>query len=110
MSSRSWKVLSTIVLFVVAALWLNHGVFVGSREYYYDPDSKTSYATQWADDESWKELQAKVFFVKRCRYLFITGISDLPARGGPFGEAASLKGVTLASGNKDSLHCLLFGD
>jgi hypothetical protein len=51
---------------------------------------------------------------KKCRYLFITGVSEIPARGsildglGP-PEVQNMRGLRLATGT-DNLYCRMFGD
>lgn len=47
--------------------------------------------------------------IKRCRYLFITGISEVPARGAPpIGNLPKL-GVQLAD-QPDQLYCRVFAE
>lgn len=72
--------LSAAAFGLLAAYFLNHGIFIGS--------------SAWAQ-------QGTRF--KNCRYLFITGTTTMPARGafgfGYQGEA-----------DPDQLYCRLFGD
>jgi hypothetical protein len=46
---------------------------------------------------------------KNCRYLFVTGISELPAHGGPLETGIAFRGVQLAK-EPDNLYCRFFGE
>jgi hypothetical protein len=46
---------------------------------------------------------------KTCRYVFVTGISDLPAPGGPLETGIAFRGVQLANA-PDNLYCRFFGE
>lgn len=72
---------------VLAIYGLDHGIYIGS----------TTYTTE------------TIFIHKICRYLFVTGVSELPARGGSFDEAPMYRGVRL-SRQPDSLYCRFFRD
>jgi hypothetical protein len=72
---------------VVAAIYaLNRGIFVGSINYPMGGD----------------------VVLKKCRYLFVTGISEIPARGSHLDRDPSMRGIGLTT--NDNLYCHLFGD
>jgi hypothetical protein len=69
-----------------AAYGVDRGIYVGSTDY----------------------LLEEVWIIKECRYLFVTGVSEIPARGGIF-EGTPLRGQRKAN-ETDRLYCRLFGD
>jgi hypothetical protein len=46
---------------------------------------------------------------KSCRYLFVTGIAELPAHGGPLDTGTAYRGTQLAK-DPVSLYCRFFGE
>jgi hypothetical protein len=46
---------------------------------------------------------------KNCRYLFVSGISEKPAHGGPLETGIAFRGVQLAK-EPDNLYCRFFGE
>ena len=99
--NRRWPILATlcIVVVIVVIYGLNRGIFVGS----------TSFA-------------ANGLVYERCHYLFITGVIELPARGGPLDQphvegmpiisvpdAAQLRGTRLPFA-PDDLYCRIFAE
>ena len=56
-----------------------------------------------------KSFTNEGMLIKRCQYLFVTGISELPAHGGPpIGNLPKL-GMQLAS-QPDRLYCRIFAE
>ena len=90
---RYWIV---ALLFVIApAIYgLDRGIYVGSVSYYLEPD---------------KPRSPGEVIIKHCRYLFITGISEIPAHGGVFDQAPALRGMQ-SENNANQLYCRFFGE
>jgi hypothetical protein len=74
------------VVSAAAIYGLDRGIFIGSETH-----------------------ESAGFLIKRCRYLFVTGIADMPARGGSLERVGMGKGTQLAE-LPDGLFCRLFGD
>jgi hypothetical protein len=70
-----------LFLALLAAYFLNHGIFIGS--------------------DTWVR---EGFRYKTCRYLFITGVAGIQAPGG------FIPGTELAVTAPTGLHCRFFGD
>ncbi len=80
-----------VVLVVLAVYGLNRGIFIGS--------TKTSFG------------EPVELVTMSCRYLFVTGITEVPARGGQIEEypQTQRRGIAPAS-QPDSLYCRFFAD
>lgn len=65
---------------------LDHGIFIGSTS-----------------------LVSEGLLHKSCRYLFVTGVVELPAHGGPLDTGKAYQGVQLAK-DPVSLYCRFFGE
>jgi hypothetical protein len=93
LGSRKRHLIVAIPRMIAVAIYgLNRGIFVGS-----------------VDNVIGEEL-----FRKKCRYLFITGVSEIPARGSVFDGidvpyVRGMRGIHSADG-PDNLYCRVFGD
>ena len=82
-------IIAFVSLLVGVVYWLDRGIYLGS----------TSYVVQG-------------ILYKNCKYLFVTGISELPAHGGPL---ENVQGGRMFSGRqnaneRDNLYCRLIAD
>ena len=68
MKARALAIVIAIVLFAIAVYALDRGIYVGSARYV------MGYEADFPQDSD--------FLQKRCRYLFITGISEIDAHEG----------------------------
>ncbi len=79
-------ILPALILLAGAIYGLDRGIYIGT-----------------------KSFVKEGFLVKRCRYLFVTGISEVPARGAPpIGNLPAL-GMQLAD-HPDQLYCRVFAE
>ena len=87
---KRYFVIAFLVLIALAIYGLDRGVYIGSSSY------------TWLDTRP--EGGGLVF--KKCRYLFVTGISELPAHGS---SVPSMPGVQQLK-EPDKLYCRFFGE
>ena len=90
---RYWII---VILFVVALTiyGLDRGIYIGSVSYYLQPD---------------KPRSPGEVIIKHCRYLFVTGISEIPAHGGVFDQSPLTAGMQ-PENNAHQLYCRFFGE
>jgi len=89
-SGKPYLIVAFLAITAGGIYGLNRGIFVGSAEYFVDQG----------------------IVQKRCRYLFVTGVSEIPARGSVFdglGLPPGLQGMRLTD-RRDNLYCGVFGD
>jgi hypothetical protein len=92
-SRKRHLIVAIPVAIAVAIYGLNRGIFVGSVDY----------------------VIGEKLFQKKCRYLFVTGVSEIPARGSVFDaipapEAQGFRGMYTTDRRSDNLYCRVFGD
>ena len=91
-------VLAAAAVLVTVAYGLDHGIFVGTKRYVLGP-------APCCPSEN-------VTLIKRCRYLFVTGVSEIDAEDG---RVSAPSPVTDAAAYRDALskpengYCRLFG-
>lgn len=83
---KSKVVLPLLIVPAAAVYGLDRGIYIGS----------TSFVNGG-------------LFVKRCRYLFVTGVSEVPAHGGASMGLTTVPGVQLVQ-NADALYCRVFAE
>jgi hypothetical protein len=92
-----YLVAAFLLVVALAGYGLNRGIFVGSERYV-----RGAECCPHAD-----------FIQKRCRYLFVTGISEIDARDGRIiapGARTDAAALTAALEHPDNGYCRLFGE
>ena len=83
----------TLAVLLVFTYGLNRGIYVGKRSY--------------IDGETLRD--GSHLIRETCRYLFITGVSELPAKGNALEQYPMFRGVRF-SNQADNLYCRVFAN
>lgn len=92
---KVWIVIAIFLLVVFAGYALDHGIYIGSKRYV-------------GGAECCPDLDS---IQKRCRYLFVTGISEIDARDGEVSAPRARSdrvALSAALQNPDNGYCRLF--
>jgi hypothetical protein len=97
---KRYLILAVVFVAALAVYGLDRGIYIGS--------TTTADASAYSVGAGVNaETHTYTIIHKNCRYLFVTGITELPAHGGL--ATKGLPGAQFAD-EASSLHCRIFGE